>query len=69
MLDHIMTLDELETLALEIHEFLQINCSEDPEEVSERGAQLNVYMAISGKMLADAKYWQDVAINGSDYKK
>ena len=28
-------------------------------EVAERSSELATYLAISGKMLADAKYWQD----------
>ena len=35
--------------------YLEITISENPAEVVERGATLQVYMARSGKMLADAK--------------
>jgi len=35
--------------------YLEINCSNSPEEIEERISTLNVYMARSGQMLADAK--------------
>ena len=38
-----------------IQEFLEIDVSENPEELIERIKTLNVYMARSGRMLADAK--------------
>jgi hypothetical protein len=63
ILDHISTLDEIEKEALEIYAFLQINCSEDGSEAAIRGDQLNVYMSRSGKLLADTRYWQDVAMH------
>ena len=63
MLDHIATIEELEKEALEMDLFLQANCSEDGSEAATRGDQLNVMMSRSGKMLADAKFWQDEAIN------
>lgn len=41
--------------AQEIQDYLDITCSENPEEMTERIRVLSVYMARSGKMLADAK--------------
>ena len=38
-----------------IQEFLEIDVSENPEELIERIKTLNVYMARSGRMLAEAK--------------
>lgn len=38
-----------------IQDFLEITMSDDPIEAEERGKQLQVYMARTGKMLADAK--------------
>lgn len=40
----------------EIDSFLNITCSEQLEEVVLRGNDLAVYVARSGKLLADAKY-------------
>ncbi|MEA4949068.1 MAG: hypothetical protein VB068_05385 [Petrimonas sp.] len=40
----------------EIDKFLNITCSEEIEEVVNRGNDLAVYIARSGKLLADAKY-------------
>ena len=39
----------------QMQSYLEITISENPEEIIERINQLNVYMARSGKMLADAK--------------
>lgn len=38
-----------------IQAYLEISMSEDPAEAQERGKELAVYMARTGKMLADAK--------------
>lgn len=43
--------------------FLEITTSDDPNELATRLADLNVYMARSGKLLADVKYMQDKAIS------
>lgn len=47
---------KLQKEAMEIQEFLEITISDNPVEVIERGNDLQVYMARTGKMLADAKY-------------
>jgi hypothetical protein len=65
MLTHISTIEQLETEAKTIDEFLNITCSEDPNEVTARGCDLVVYIARTGKMLADAKYWKDKATTES----
>jgi hypothetical protein len=65
MLDHISSLDELETEASQIDSYLQITCGDDPNEAVEVGNTLVVYMARTGKMLADARYHQDEAIKNS----
>jgi len=44
-------INELETM----QSFLEIDISDDITEVEERGNKLQVYMARSGKLLADAK--------------
>ena len=49
-------LNRLQSEAQEIQEFLEITMSDNPQEVIERGNDLQVYMARTGKMLADAKY-------------
>ena len=46
----------------DIDSFLNITCSEQPEEVVERGNDLAVYIARSGKLLADAKYHLDTKL-------
>lgn len=42
--------------ATEIDEFLNVTCSEQIEEIVDRGNDLNAYLARTVKMLADAKY-------------
>ena len=48
-------MEALRKEAAEIQAYLEITISDDPSEMLERLATLNVYMARSGKMLADAK--------------
>lgn len=49
------TLTELKGGADEIQSFLQIDVTNNPEEIIERISKLMVYMALSGEMLSDAK--------------
>lgn len=44
----------------QIDSFLNITCSENVEEIVLRGNDLAVYIARSGKLLADAKFHLDV---------
>ena len=69
MLLQILTLENLELAATEIEEYLNETCSEDINECIKRGTSLQVYYARSGKMLADAKYWQDEATSKSILKQ
>lgn len=62
MLEHISTIEQLEKEAKTIDDYLQITCGDDPNEATQVGNTLVVYLARTGKMLADAKYWQDDAI-------
>lgn len=48
-------LKEIEEMQL----FLEITTSDNPKELVERLTDINVYMARSGKLLADAKAYQD----------
>jgi len=59
---YVKTLDQLEEEATTIDAFLNITCGEDIGECASRGNELAVHMARTGKMLADAKYWQDLAM-------
>jgi hypothetical protein len=60
---HVDSKESLETEAVTIDEYLNLTCSDDMNEVIARGNDIAVYLARTEKMLADAKYWQDVAIN------
>jgi len=51
--------EELEKMAAElqqIQDFLDIEASDNPEELTERLSAMNVYLARSGKLMADAQY-------------
>jgi hypothetical protein len=61
MLANISPLEDLEKESLEIQSFLAVTCSDVVEEIVNRGNDLQVYIARTGKMLADAKYHLDVA--------
>lgn len=43
----------------EMQSFLEITTSDNPKELVKRLTDINVYMARSGKLLADAKAYQD----------
>ena len=54
-------MEELIAEAERIQSFLEITTSDEPNELAWRLTELNVYLARSGKMLADAKALQDIA--------
>lgn len=56
-------MDKLLTEAKTIQDYLEISCSGEINEMMDRLSTLNVYMARSGEMLADAIQLQDRAIN------
>ena len=69
MLTHINSIEQLEQEAKKIDDFLNTTCSEQPEEALQRGNDLSTYLARTSKMLADAKYWQDEALQNSIIQK
>lgn len=68
MLEHISTLQDLETEAKEIDAYLNITSSDDMNEVVERGNNLAVYISRTGKMLADAKWHKDQKLKSSVFQ-
>jgi hypothetical protein len=54
---HITPYDKLLSEADEIQRFAEITISDNPEEIIERINALCVYIARTGNMLADAKYY------------
>jgi small nuclear ribonucleoprotein (snRNP)-like protein len=56
---NISTPEQIKGELEQIDAFLNITCSEQVEEVVERGSTLAVYIARSGKLLADAKHHLD----------
>lgn len=68
MLDQITTLLDLFTEAKQIGDCLEIYCSDDINEVVDRGNSLAVYISRSGKMLADAKWHKDQKLKSSVFQ-
>lgn len=63
---NIQNTEQLFSLAEKIHEFLKMEVHTDDIEVAvSRGHQLTAFMANTGKMLADARYWKDKAVKDS----
>lgn len=60
-----ITIEELLKEANSIQQFLEISVSDNPEELVERLSYINVLLARTGKMLADAKLLQDRAITAA----
>ncbi|MDR0288259.1 MAG: hypothetical protein LBI03_11230 [Clostridiales bacterium] len=56
MLNHLTPYNELSKEAGQIQSFCEITVGDNPQEIAERIADLGVYIARTGKMLADAKY-------------
>jgi hypothetical protein len=56
MLDSITSHENLYSEAGEIQSFSEITAGDNPQEIAERIGILGVYIARTGKMLADAKY-------------
>lgn len=59
-----ITAQQLSAEASHIQDYLEITVSDDPNEMVSRLSDLNVYMARTGKMLADAQLLRDKAIAG-----
>lgn len=50
----------------EIQTYLEAHCNSDnPAACIERGNDLESYLALSSKLLADAKYWRDQYMNSA----
>ena len=56
MIDCITPYDKLLSEAKEIQAYCEITVSDNPQEIFERIASLGVYIARTGKMLADARH-------------
>ncbi|MCL1932244.1 MAG: hypothetical protein FWF53_00305 [Candidatus Azobacteroides sp.] len=55
-MNYITPIDELTKEAEQIQSFCEITPGDNPQETAERITDLGVYIARTGKMLADAKY-------------
>lgn len=58
-------MNDLINEAQKMQEFLEITTSDNPNELTARLSEINVYMARSGAMLASAKQMQDNAISAA----
>lgn len=65
MLEHITSLEELEKEAIEIEKILEGDIPDDINVIVGVGSQLSVFIARTGKMVADAKYHKDEALKSS----
>lgn len=59
MNDLITSMSQITVELQDIQSFIEETMSEDPNEAVLRGNDLSVYMARTGKLLADAKYHRD----------
>ena len=59
----ITPLEEIKIELQAIQDFAEITCSDNISEIAERGNDLAVYIARTGKLLADAKYHKDKKLN------
>ena len=57
------SLNDLKNESKEICEFLSIPCEDDIAQATEKGNMLAVYINRTGKMLAEAKYYLNEAMN------
>lgn len=55
--------EDIKIECLSMQQFLEVETSNDPNELYERISTLNVYLARSGKLLAEVKLVQDQATN------
>lgn len=69
MIDNIAPLSQIAIECKSIQTYLEISVSDEPAEIEQRGNDLSVYMARSGKLLADAKYHKDLAVKDSILKR
>lgn len=58
-----MQIEELNKECQTMQEFLEITCTDDPDGLIGRLADLNVYLARSGKLLADLKFEKDKQVS------
>lgn len=66
---NITSKDKIQTELEEIQNFLELTQSEDVNEAVYRGNELAVYMARSGKLLADAKIHREEKLNSEVMKE
>jgi hypothetical protein len=67
---NIQTPEQLFPLAEAIHQYLKDKVNmDDINTIEDRGHELAAYMANTGKMLSDAKYWRDEALSNSILKR
>lgn len=63
MANLITPLENIKVELQEIQDYTEITCSDNISEIASRGNDLAVYIARTGKLLADAKYHKDLKLN------
>lgn len=61
-MENITDLQSIQSELVEMQSFLDIVCSDNIEEVLERGNMLSAYISRTGKLVADAGYHRDTLI-------
>ena len=59
------TIEQLKETAERMQAYLEKKPGTEPNDLIERAENLNVLIAQSGSCLADAKYLQDIVVNGA----
>ena len=59
------SIEEMELKAEKMQSFLELPLPSEPNELIERLEKIDILMAKSGKMLADAKFHKDSIVNGT----
>jgi len=59
------SIEEMELKAEKMQSFLELPLPSEPNELIERLEKIDILMAQSGKMLADAKFHKDSIVNGT----
>lgn len=67
-MNNITDIPSIHSELVDIQLFLDITCSENIEEVLERGNMLSAYISRTGKLVADAGYHRDILIQGEVLK-
>jgi hypothetical protein len=60
-----LSIEELQETAVKMQKYLETKPGSEPNDLIERAENLSVLIAKSGQCLADARYIQDMVVNGA----